>query len=147
MKDRVELLLFYNDRLCKHSFAPLSLSAVVSSRTLSIKAVWLLPLLTSFRGQPPSPCGSTGSAWIYKSRVAGILLTSPLLTFAIEIPVEHFFKTLAFLNCGKSFPVFCCFKSTSGYLNWPGGPIRTLKSGRAKTFPIRTPGSPASDRP
>jgi hypothetical protein len=32
MKDRVELLLFYNDRLCKHSLAPLSRSAVVSSR-------------------------------------------------------------------------------------------------------------------
>jgi hypothetical protein len=32
MKDYVELLLFYNDRLCKHSLAPLSRSAVVSSR-------------------------------------------------------------------------------------------------------------------
>ena len=32
MKDRVELLLFYNDRLCKHPLAPFSRSVVVSSR-------------------------------------------------------------------------------------------------------------------
>jgi hypothetical protein len=68
-------------------------------------------LLTSFRGQPPLSCGSTGSAWIYKSGVAGILPTFPLLTFAIEIPVEHFFKTVAFLNRGRSFPVVMQTKS------------------------------------
>jgi hypothetical protein len=67
-------------------------------------------LLTSFRGQPPSPCGSTGCAWIYKSGVAGILSTFSLLTFAIETPAE-LFKTVAFLNCGRSLPVVAHAKS------------------------------------
>jgi hypothetical protein len=68
--------------------------------------VWLLPLLTSFRGQPPSPCGSTGSAWTYKSGVAGILSTFTLLhriliplSLLIVLPVV---SSTVFLSVGPS---------------------------------------------
>ena len=40
------------------------------------------------------------------------IIDLPLLTFAIEIPVEHFFKTVAFLNCGGSFLSSCMQKVT-----------------------------------
>jgi hypothetical protein len=57
-------------------------------------------------------CSSTASTWIYNSGVAGILSTFPLLTFAIELFVEHFFKTV--VNRGRSFPVV---RAKSGWSN------------------------------
>ncbi|MCJ1387129.1 hypothetical protein MMC17_010258 [Xylographa soralifera] len=45
------------------------------------------------------------SARLYRSGVAGIWSRYTLLTSTVEIPVENFHKTVAFLNRGRSFPV------------------------------------------
>jgi hypothetical protein len=42
---------------------------------------------------------------------SGRIIDFSLLTFAIEIPVKLFFKTVAFLNCGRSLPVVTHAKS------------------------------------
>jgi hypothetical protein len=60
--------------------------------------VWLPPLLTSFRGQPPSPYSSTGCVWIYKSGVAGILSTFSLLT----LPLRYLCSTSLILRKTQS---------------------------------------------
>jgi hypothetical protein len=78
-------------------------------------------LLTSFRGQPPSPCGSTGCAWIYKPGVTGILSTFSLLTFTIEIPVELFQDG----GRGRSLPVVAHAKS--GWSNWSSASCEELR--------------------
>ena len=77
MKDRVELLLFYNDSLCKYSLAPLSRSAVVSSRNIEYLGRVATTPFDIFPWLTASSCGSTGSNLDFQVRSRHIIDFSP----------------------------------------------------------------------
>lgn len=94
--------------------------------------------------------GKAAPARIYRSGVPGISSTYTLLTSAIEMPVENFHKTVAFLNRGGSFPVV---RAKSGWSNitedpdyldsfhWTNEVFKVCKTIRHKVSPDKYDGA------